>query len=60
MRMKVRTPKTTYQEVCKITSRSITVSACEYSLMMFIGACMYLKEKSKVRKYDIYRGKKNT
>jgi hypothetical protein len=55
MRMKVRTPKTTYQEVCKITSRSITVSACEYSLMMFIGACMYLKEKSKVRKYDIYR-----
>lgn len=56
MRMKVRMPKTTYQEVRKITSRSITVSACEYNLMMFIGACMYLKEKSKGGKYDIYRG----
>ena len=56
MRMKVRLPKPTYQEVCKITSRSITVSACEYNLMMFIGACMYLKEKSKGVKYDVYRG----
>lgn len=54
MRMKVR--MTNYQEVCKLTSRTVTVSACDYSLMMFIGACMYLKEKSKVRKYDIYRG----
>jgi len=45
-----------YQEVCKLTSRTVTVSACEYSLMMFIGACMYLKEKIKGKKYDIYRG----
>lgn len=53
--MKVRMPKSPSGNV-KLESKYITVTASEYELMNFIGACMYLKEKSKVRKYDIYRG----
>lgn len=56
MRMKVRMPKSAGCKSVKLESKYITVTASEYELMNFIGTCMYLKEKSKVRKYDIYRG----
>jgi hypothetical protein len=46
MRMKVRMPKTNYQRACKITSRSITVSANEYDLMNFLGIYLFIKEKT--------------
>ncbi len=54
MRMKVRMPKTSYCELCPVHTRYITVTACEYELMNFLGICLFIKEKTNSKK-SIYK-----
>jgi len=45
MRMKVRMPKAASNKSVKLESKYITVTASEYKLMNFLGACLFIKEK---------------
>ena len=50
MRTKIRMPKGPTNKSVKFESRYITVTASEYELMNFIGACLFARSKTTLYK----------